>query len=136
MAEEAGKAFRIEKFDGTDFVYWRMQIEDYLYGRQLHLPFLGTKPEAMKAEEWALLDRQVLGVIRLTLSRSVAHNVVKKKTTADLMKALSGMYEKPSANNKVHLMKKLFNLKMTENASVSQINCRLWKLILMMRSVH
>ncbi|RVW50266.1 Retrovirus-related Pol polyprotein from transposon TNT 1-94 [Vitis vinifera] len=97
-----------------------MQIEDYLYGRKLHLPLLGTKPESMKAEEWALLDRQVLGVIRLTLSRSVAHNVVKEKTTADLMKALSGMYEKPSANNKVHLMKKLFNLKMTENASVAQ----------------
>ena len=37
-----------------------------------------------------------------------------------MMKALSGMYEKPSANNKVHLMKKLFNLKMAENASVAQ----------------
>ena len=36
------------------------------------------------------------------------------------MKALSGMYKKSSANNKVHLMKKLFNLKMTENASVAQ----------------
>ncbi|RVW77419.1 Retrovirus-related Pol polyprotein from transposon TNT 1-94 [Vitis vinifera] len=120
MAEEAGKVSGIEKFDGTDFAYWRMQIEDYLYGRKLHLPLLGTKPESMKAEEWALLDRQVLGVIRLTLSRSVAHNVVKEKTTADLMKALSGMYEKPSANNKVHLMKKLFNLKMAENASVAQ----------------
>ncbi|RVW22925.1 Retrovirus-related Pol polyprotein from transposon TNT 1-94 [Vitis vinifera] len=120
MAEEAGKASGIEKFDGTDFAYWRMQIEDHLYGRKLHLPLLGTKPESMKAEEWALLDRQVLGVIRLTLSRSVAHNVVKEKTTADLMKALFGMYEKPSANNKVHLMKKLFNLKMAENASVAQ----------------
>ncbi|RVX19178.1 Retrovirus-related Pol polyprotein from transposon TNT 1-94 [Vitis vinifera] len=42
----------------------------------------------MKVKEWALLDRQVLGVIRLTLSRSVAHNVVKEKTTANLMKAL------------------------------------------------
>ena len=92
MAEEAGKASGIEKFDGTDFAYWRMQIEDYFYGRQLHIPLLGTKPEAMKAKEWALLDRQVLGVISLTLSRSVAHNVVKEKTTADLMKALSGMY--------------------------------------------
>ena len=54
------------------------------------------------------------------MSRSVAHNVVKEKTTEDLMKALSGMYEKPSANNKVHLMKKLFNLKMVENASGAQ----------------
>ena len=74
----------------------------------------------MKAEEWSLLDKQVLGVIRLTLSRPVAHNVVKEKTTADLMKALSDMYEKLSTNNKVHLMKKLFNLKMAENASVAQ----------------
>ena len=86
----------------------------------MHLPLLGTKPEAMKAEEWALLDRQVLGVIKLTLSRSVAHNVVKEKNTTDLMKALSGMYEKPSANNKMHLMKKLFNMKMAENASGAQ----------------
>nr|CAN81228.1 hypothetical protein VITISV_038889 [Vitis vinifera] len=158
MAKEAGKASGIEKFDGTDFAYWRMQIENYLYGRKLHLPLLGTKLESMKAEEWvlipwfpaelslilyffgdqttikstktytiwletiakALLDRQVLGVIRLTIFRSVAHNVVKEKTTSDLMKALSGMYEKPFANNKVHLMKKLFNLKMVENASVAQ----------------
>ena len=120
MAEEARKASGIEKFDGTDFAYWRMQIEDYLYGRKLHLPLLGTKPEAMKAKELAFLDRQVLGVIRLILSRSVTHNVVKEKTTSDLMKALSGMYAKPSVNNKVHLMKKLFNLKIAENASVAQ----------------
>ena len=83
MAEEAGKASGIEKFDGTDFGFWRMQIEDYLYGRKLHLPLLGEKPGAMKAEELALLDRRVLGVIRLTLCRSVAHNVVKEKTIAD-----------------------------------------------------
>ena len=120
MAEEIGKASGIEKFDGTDFGFWRMQIEDYLYGKKLHLLLLGEKRAIMKDDEWNLLDRQVLGVIRLALSRSVAHNVVKEKTTADLMKALFGMYEKLSANNKVHLMKKLFNLKMTENASVAQ----------------
>ncbi|RVW35907.1 Retrovirus-related Pol polyprotein from transposon TNT 1-94 [Vitis vinifera] len=73
MAEEAGKVFGIEKFDDIYFAYWRMQIEDYLYGRKLNLPLLGTKLESMKAEEW---------------------------TTTDLMKALSGMYEKPFANNK------------------------------------
>ena len=90
MAEEAGKSSGIEKFDGTDFAYWRIQIENYLYGRKLHLPLLGTKPEAMKAEEWALLDRQVLEIIRLTLSRFVAHNVVKEKTTARVYQNLEG----------------------------------------------
>ena len=101
MAGEGGKGSGIEKFDGTNFVYWRMQIEDYLYGKKLHLPLLGTKPETMKDEDWNLLDRQVLGVIRLTLSRSIAHNVVKEKTTMDLMK-------------------KLFNLKKTEGTPVVQ----------------
>uniref|UniRef100_A0A2N9G6Q3 CCHC-type domain-containing protein n=1 Tax=Fagus sylvatica TaxID=28930 RepID=A0A2N9G6Q3_FAGSY len=120
MTGEEGKVSGIEKFDGTDFGYWRMQIEDYLYGKKLHLPLLGEKPEDMEDAEWTLLDRQVLGVIRLTLSRTVAHNVVKEKTTAELMTALCGMYEKPSANNKVHLMKKLFNLKMAEGTAVAQ----------------
>jgi len=97
-----------------------MQIEDYLYGKKLHLPLLGSKPENMQEEEWLLLDKQVLGIIRLSLSRRVAHNVTKEKSTTRLMEALSGMYEKPSANNKVHLMKKLFNLKMIESTSVTQ----------------
>ena len=120
MAKEVGKASRIEKFNGTNFGFWRMQIEDYLYGKKLHLPLLGEKPAIMKDEKWALLDRQVLRVIKLTLSKSVAPSVVKEKTTTNLLKALLGMYEKPSVNNKVYLMKKLFNLKMAENASVAQ----------------
>ncbi|KAE8695627.1 Potassium transporter 10 [Hibiscus syriacus] len=44
----------------------------------------------------------------------------RKKTTAGLMAALSSMYEKPSTSNKVHLMRQLFNLRMTERASVAQ----------------
>ncbi|KAE8675966.1 hypothetical protein F3Y22_tig00111640pilonHSYRG00200 [Hibiscus syriacus] len=74
----------------------------------------------MKNEDWALLDRQALGVIRLTLSRNVAFNISKEKTMAGLMAALTSMYEKSSASNKVHLMRRLFNLRMTEGASVAQ----------------
>ena len=119
MAREEGKGSEIEKFDGTDFAYWRVQIEDYLYGKKLHLPLLGMKPEIMTDEDWNLLDRNVLGVIRLNLSRLVVHNVVKEKTTVDLMKALTSMYEKPLANNKVYLMKNLFNLKKAEGTPVA-----------------
>ena len=57
MAEEAGKTFGIEKFDGTNFGFWRMQIKDYLYGKKLHLPLLGEKLATMKDEERALLHR-------------------------------------------------------------------------------
>ena len=78
MFGEEVKGFRIEKFDGTDFEYWRMQIKDYLYGKKLHLPLLGKKPESISATDWTFFDKQVLGVIRLTLSRSVAQRDQRK----------------------------------------------------------
>ncbi|KAL8144221.1 hypothetical protein V2J09_017253 [Rumex salicifolius] len=79
-----------------------------------------NKPEGMKDVDWNLLGRQALGVIRLTLSRNVAFNIAKEKTTTGLMAALGNMYEKPSASNKVHLMRRLFNLRMTEDASIAK----------------
>ena len=57
-----------------------------------------------------LKDLQALGFIQLTLSRNVAFNIVKEKTTCGLLKALSNMYEKPSTMNKAYLMRRLFNL--------------------------
>ena len=51
------KGFGIQKFDGINFGYWRMQIEDYLYGKKLHLPLLGEKPESMSVADWTFLDR-------------------------------------------------------------------------------
>ena len=50
--------------------------------------------------------------------QNVTFNIIKEKTTPDLLKALSNMYEKPSAMNKVHLMRRLFNLQMSEGGSV------------------
>ena len=46
---------------------------------------------------------------------------MKEKTTVDLMKALSNMYEKSSTNNKVYLMNKLFNLN-EFNTSINQLS--------------
>uniref|UniRef100_A0A803LV23 Retrovirus-related Pol polyprotein from transposon TNT 1-94-like beta-barrel domain-containing protein n=1 Tax=Chenopodium quinoa TaxID=63459 RepID=A0A803LV23_CHEQI len=97
-----------------------IQIEDYLYQKKLYQPLEEKKPDGMQEAEWKLLDRQALGVIRLTLSRNVAFNIAKETTTTGLMKALSNMYEKPSASNKVHLMRRLFSLRMSEGGSVAQ----------------
>ena len=92
-------------------------MEDFLFSKKLYLP-LGSKNERMKVEDWNLLDRQVLGVICLTLSKNVAYNVVKEKMTIGMLQALADMYEKPSVINKVYLIKKLFNLKVSESGSV------------------
>ena len=73
----------------------------------------------MKDEEWEVLDRNALGTIRLFLASLVAFNILKEKTTEGVMSALSKLYEKPSASNKVFLMKRLFNMKMSEGGSVA-----------------
>ena len=44
MAEDKTK---IEKFNGHNFGWWRMQIEDYLYQKDLYLPLEGEKPDSM-----------------------------------------------------------------------------------------
>ena len=96
-----------------------MQIEDYLYQKKLYLPLTGQKPTDMEQAEWDLLDRQTLSVIRLTLAKNVAFNIMNENTTIDLMKALSNMYEKPSVANKVYLIRRLVNLKMGEGNSIT-----------------
>ncbi|GKA80076.1 retrovirus-related pol polyprotein from transposon TNT 1-94 [Tanacetum coccineum] len=90
MAED--DKIKIDKFHGHDFGFWKMKIEDYL---------------------------QALGAVRLSLAKNVAYNIVNEKTTYDLLKALSNMYEKPSASNKVFLIRQLVNTKMNEGASVA-----------------
>ncbi|KAE8664189.1 Detected protein of unknown function [Hibiscus syriacus] len=86
MATDEGNV-KIEKFDGADIGFWK--IEDFLYQKNLYQPLSGKQPKGMKNEDWALLDRQALGVIRLTLSRNVTFNIANEKTTASLMAALS-----------------------------------------------
>ena len=101
MAEE-GK-FRVKKINGKKYQLWKMQMEDYMYQKDLHLPLGGKEkqPVSMKDEEWEVLDRKTLGTIRMFLASSVAFNISKEKTTEGVMSALSKLYEKPLASNKV-----------------------------------
>eukprot|EP00253_Pinus_taeda_P018705 PITA_18705 len=83
MAED-GK-FMVEKFNGKNFSLWKMQMEDYLYQKDLYLPLSGKtkKPMTMTDEEWNLLDRKALETIWLCLATSVAFNISKETMTED-----------------------------------------------------
>ena len=48
-------------------------------------------------------------------------NISKEKTTEGMMIALGKLYGKPLASNKVFLMKRLFNMKMSEGGSIVSI---------------
>ncbi|KAJ0805654.1 putative RNA-directed DNA polymerase [Helianthus annuus] len=119
MAED-GK-FRIEKFNGTDFAWWIMQIEALLGECDLDV-VLEEKPAGMdKAAEaiWNSKDKKARGKITLALTRSIAFNIMKETTAHDMLTALSNMYEKPSAGNRVFLTRELFNMRMNEGSSVA-----------------
>jgi len=73
----------------------------------------------MRDEEWEIHIKKTLGTIQLYLEALVAFDISKEATTKDLTKALTKLYEKPSALNKVFLMKCLFNMKMFEGGFVS-----------------
>ena len=114
--------FRIEKFDGIDFSWWKMQIEDLLVQNDLDVA-LGDKSEKMSGAKWASLDRKAMFVIRLSLSKNVSFNILKEKTTKGIMETLSNMYEKSSAANKVFMIRELVNTRIKEDSSVTkQIN--------------
>ena len=50
---------------------------------------------------------------------TMALNILKEKTTDDVMSAFGKLYKKPLASNKVFLLKRLFNMKMSEGGSVA-----------------
>ncbi|GJY34943.1 putative reverse transcriptase domain-containing protein [Tanacetum coccineum] len=117
MAED--RKIKIDKFDGHYFGFLKIQIEDYLYQKKLHEPLVKAKPAGMKAEDWTLLDRQALGVVKLSLAKKIAYNVVKEKTIYGLIKALSNMYEKPSMSKKMFFIRQLVNTKIKEGTSIT-----------------
>jgi hypothetical protein len=49
----------------------------------------------------------------------VVLNILKENKTKELMDALTKLYEKPSASNKIFILKRLFNMKMSEGGSVA-----------------
>ena len=90
--------FRVKKFTSQNYQLWEMQMDDYLYQKDLYLP-LGGKPNklaSIKDEEWEILERKELGTIRLCLAESMDFNISKENTTTYMMSALEKLYEKPS----------------------------------------
>eukprot|EP00253_Pinus_taeda_P033261 PITA_33261 len=90
MAED-GK-LRVEKFNGQNFSLWKMQMEDYLYQKDLYLPLGGkTKmPTGMIDEEWNLLNRKALVTVSLCLAASVTFNI-SEETNIEGLKSWNGL---------------------------------------------
>ena len=96
-------------------------MEYSLYQKDLFQPLVGVakKMMTMKDEEWDILDIKALRTIQLILIALLDFNILKEKTMKNMMDALAKLYEKTSVSNKVFLVKRLFNMNMSEDGSVA-----------------
>ena len=76
--EEEGN-FRVEKFNGQNYQLWKMQMEDYLYQKDLYLSLdeKAKQMAVMKDEEWEVLDKKALETRRLCLDSFMDFNISK-----------------------------------------------------------
>ncbi|VFQ72278.1 unnamed protein product [Cuscuta campestris] len=74
----------------------------------------------MSDADWVGLDQKAMSVICLSLTKNVAFNILKEKTAKRIMEALSNMYEKSSAENKVFLIREVVNTRMKNGTSVTE----------------
>ena len=118
---EDGKV-SIQKFDGQKFGWWKMQIEALLCQKDLDVVFEDEKPEKLSEADWKKLDKKARACITLSLSEDVAFNVMKETTARGMMDALSNMYEKPSAANKVNLIRELVTTRMNRVGQLQRIS--------------
>ncbi|KAJ0726248.1 putative RNA-directed DNA polymerase [Helianthus annuus] len=107
---------RIEKFDGKNFGWWKMQIKDLLIQKDLDAAL--EPPPTPVTDKWTAIDKKAMSTIRLTLSMNVGYNISEQTSARGIIEALSNMYEKPSPANKVFLIRELVNTRMKEGSSV------------------
>jgi hypothetical protein len=114
MASTSGSSeMSIKKFDGTNFHFWKEQMQDYLIVRgQIDPIEHDNAPTTYKLEEWKRLDRVACATILMHLSESVYYTVQSCTTTKELWKTLSDTYEKKVAATKIYLIWRLYNLRM------------------------
>jgi hypothetical protein len=121
MASSSGSSkMSVRKFDGTNFNFWKEQMQDYLIVRGYIDPIeQDTAPATYKLEVWTKLDWVARATIWMHLSESVYFTVQACTTVNKLWKTLSDTYEKKLAATKIYLIRRLYNLRMKESDSIT-----------------
>ncbi len=110
------------KLKSWNYGVWKSIIEDLLYMKYLHEPIEGkeVRPADLDDKKWAQFSQMAMSTIRLQIDQSVYHHVAKESRVDVLQRKLEIIYEQPTAQNKVSLMKTLVNLKYKEGHSITE----------------
>ena len=100
--------FEVEKFDGTNnFGMWQCEILDVLCQQELEIA-LEEKPDKMDDKEWAKINRQACGTIRLCLAKEQKYSVMRETSAKKLWDTLEEKFLTKSLENRLYMKKKLY----------------------------
>lgn len=106
--------------NGENYHIWRNRMEDLLFVREMHLPvFATTKPDDKTDEEWAFEHKQVCDFIRKFVEDNICKHICDETHAQTLWKKLEDLYFSKMGNNKLLCVRKLFQLKYQEGASMA-----------------
>ena len=114
--------FNITKLDGTNYGYWKSQIWQVLVQKDHVKPLRlsGQQPASMTFDDWDDLDAKCKSTIILSLTEQVHYNVVDEAQSAwQLWEKIKNLYDKKSPASQMYWLKKLMDLRMSENATMS-----------------
>jgi hypothetical protein len=64
------------KLDYSNYSLWKPMMEDILYCKDLYQPIVEEKlPDSVTEEEWRVLNRKAIGMIRLYINHNIFHHV-------------------------------------------------------------
>ncbi len=77
---------KIEKFTGTNYSLWKVQMRFLLVKQDLALAIEGKskKPSTMSNEDWEKMDEKAMASIFLSLAKNVLVNVSNEKSTKEV----------------------------------------------------
>ena len=100
--------FEVKNFDRTNnFGMWQCKILDVLTQQDLDIT-LEDKLDDMSEKDWAKLNRQACGTIRLCLPKDRKYFFMKEISTKELQDKLENKYMTKNVENQLYLEKNYF----------------------------
>ncbi|KAK0603834.1 hypothetical protein LWI29_009143 [Acer saccharum] len=111
--------FKIEKFNGGNFLLWKMKMREILMKDNCLLA-IGDRPiEITDDNKWKEMDGNAVASLHIALADGVLSSIVEKKTTKVIWDTLTRLYENKSLHNKIFLKRRLYTLRKVESSSMT-----------------
>lgn len=111
------------KFNGTNFQSWKFQIKAILTANDILQIVQGKmlKPEeAAEKQVWIKKDAKAMFILSSSMESEQLEYLITCKSSAEMWAKLCSIHEQQSEVNKLHLMTRFHDYRMSENDSIAK----------------